>query len=46
MSVVDVWNNETANGNVIIAHNINSWPAILDQLNGNLQAKLMQLLEV
>ncbi|VDN55220.1 unnamed protein product [Dracunculus medinensis] len=33
MSVVDVWNNETANGNVIIAHNINSWPAILDQLN-------------
>uniref|UniRef100_A0A0M3IB29 2-succinyl-6-hydroxy-2, 4-cyclohexadiene-1-carboxylate synthase n=1 Tax=Ascaris lumbricoides TaxID=6252 RepID=A0A0M3IB29_ASCLU len=33
ISTVDIWRNETDNGNVIIAHGINSWPALLEQLN-------------
>ncbi|KHN74751.1 Uncharacterized protein Tcan_14717 [Toxocara canis] len=33
ISTVDIWRNETDNGNVIVAHGINSWPALLEQLN-------------
>ncbi len=36
MSVVDYWSNETHGDglNVTIAHHVNSWPALLDQLRG------------
>uniref|UniRef100_A0A0N5AMB1 Protein SERAC1 n=1 Tax=Syphacia muris TaxID=451379 RepID=A0A0N5AMB1_9BILA len=34
VSSADLWRNETnTNGDVIIAHGINSWPALLDQFN-------------
>ncbi|CAG9530033.1 unnamed protein product [Cercopithifilaria johnstoni] len=34
VSAVEIWRNDSNNGEVQIAHGINSWPALLEQLNG------------
>ncbi|VDN02348.1 unnamed protein product [Thelazia callipaeda] len=33
VSAVEVWRNDSENGEVQVAHGINSWPALLQQLN-------------
>ncbi|EJW74624.1 hypothetical protein WUBG_14468, partial [Wuchereria bancrofti] len=34
VSAVEIWRNDSSDGEVQIAHGINSWPALLEQLNG------------
>lgn len=38
MSVVDFWKNETLGDgfNIRVAHGVNSWPDLVDQLHGRL----------
>uniref|UniRef100_A0A0R3RLW3 EVE domain-containing protein n=1 Tax=Elaeophora elaphi TaxID=1147741 RepID=A0A0R3RLW3_9BILA len=34
VSAVEVWRNDSNDGEVQVAHGINSWPALLEQLSG------------
>ncbi|KAL4002516.1 hypothetical protein ACH3XW_3770 [Acanthocheilonema viteae] len=34
VSAVEVWRNDSNDGEVQVAHGVNSWPALLEQLNG------------
>lgn len=36
VSAVEVWRNDSTDGEVQVAHGINSWPALLGQLNGKI----------
>lgn len=44
MSVVDFWKNETLGDgfNIRVAHGVNSWPDLVDQLHGKLQTRLLR----
>lgn len=33
---MEVWRNDSEDGEVRVAHGINSWPALLEQLSGTL----------
>ncbi|MFH4977027.1 hypothetical protein AB6A40_003736 [Gnathostoma spinigerum] len=39
MSMMDIWMNRTEDGNVLVAHGVNSWPALLEQLTESTFAK-------
>lgn len=34
VSAVEAWRNDSEGGDVYVAHGINSWPALLEQLSG------------